>query len=195
MGDAKGSPRPWVRFKVTDQPDMIGDAKDGVVCRPPAPSCYTDKWEVDADLIVSSVNARDAAIALGDARSRLIAHVSHEIRTPLTSIIGLTSMLLDTDLAEEQREMVATTALASDRLLQLVNEILDFARGDAGHAVLREVDFSPAELLAEVSRIVRPAARTKDVEVGTSVGTGTPAVVHGDRDKLRTVLSTSPGTR
>lgn len=62
MGDAKGSPRPWVRFKVTDQPDMIGDAKDGVVCRPPAPSCYTDKWEVDADLIVSSVNARDAAI-------------------------------------------------------------------------------------------------------------------------------------
>lgn len=141
------------------------------------------------------LDARDAAIALGDARSRLIAHVSHEIRTPLTSIIGLTSMLLDTDLAEEQREMVATTALASDRLLQLVNEILDFARGDAGHAVLREVDFSPAELLAEVSRIVRPAARTKDVEVGTSVGTGTPAVVHGDRDKLRTVLSTSPGTR
>ena len=90
--------------------------------------------------------------------------------------------------------MVATTALASDRLLQLVNgSSTSPAVTPATPCCARWTSARRVACRGVAHRA--PAARTKDVEVGTSVGTGTPAVVHGDRDKLRTVLSTSPGTR
>jgi PAS domain S-box-containing protein len=131
---------------------------------------------------------RDAAIALAQAKADILANTSHEIRTPLTAILGLTDLVLDTDLTEDQRDMLLTARAAGDRLLSLVNDILTLSKAEAGGHVTESVPFSVVELVEECVALVATGARAKNLTVTTKVRPDTPATVLGDREKLRVVV-------
>lgn len=132
--------------------------------------------------------ARDSAIALAEAKSAVLANTSHEIRTPLTSVLGLADLLLDTELSDDQRDMVATMRTAGNRLLELVNDILTLARAESGRLAMDVVVFSPGELAAECAQIVSPQTSGSAVALHLSVDPATPARVQGDPEKIRGVL-------
>lgn len=132
--------------------------------------------------------ARDAAVALAQTKSELLANTSHEIRTPLTAILGLADILLDSPLDADQREVVVTARVAGDRLLSLVNDFLSFAKGEAEVLSLTDTVFSPLQLVEECSRIVAQQARDNGNEVTVTVQPSTPSAVQGDREKLRTAV-------
>ena len=132
--------------------------------------------------------ARDAAVALAQTKSDLLANTSHEIRTPLTAILGLADILLDSPLDDDQREVVHTARVAGDRLLSLVNDFLSFAKGEAEVLSLETTVFSPSQLVEECSRIVAQQARDNGNEVTITVRGSTPSAVLGDREKLRTAV-------
>ncbi len=131
---------------------------------------------------------RDAAIELTQAKSDFIANTSHEIRTPLTSIIAASELLADTEIDENQREIVEILNLAGERMLRIVDEVLTFARLETSHSEIDAVPFNPAELLEECARIVRPAAVVRDIEVRVKTQSGIPDVVVADREKLGSIL-------
>jgi PAS domain S-box-containing protein len=132
--------------------------------------------------------ARDSAIALAEAKSSVLANTSHEIRTPLTSVLGLAELLLDTDLSDDQRDMVSTMRAAGDRLLSLVNDILTLARSESGHLTMDVRVFSPAELVTDCIRVVSPQTSSTSVRLALHIDPSTPPLVRGDPEKLRGVL-------
>lgn len=132
--------------------------------------------------------ARDSAIALAEAKSSVLANTSHEIRTPLTSVLGLADLLLDTELNDDQRDMVVTMRTAGDRLLGLVNDVLTLARSESGRLTLDVEVFSPAELAHECLRVVAPQITGTQVDLVIDINSQTPTLVSGDREKLRGVL-------
>lgn len=140
--------------------------------------------ELERELTV----ARDAAVALAQTKSDLLANTSHEIRTPLTAILGLADILLDSTLDPDQREVVATARVAGERLLALVNDFLSFAKGEAQALSLDPTVFSPAQLVEECSRIVSQQAKDNGNEVTVTVDRSTPSAVRGDREKLRAAV-------
>ncbi|MEZ5114664.1 MAG: ATP-binding protein [Candidatus Nanopelagicales bacterium] len=131
---------------------------------------------------------RDAALVLARTKADILANTSHEIRTPLTAILGMTDLMLDTELTPEQQEMLGTARTAGERLLSLVNDILTLSKADAGAHVVESIPFSVVELVEECASLVAAGARAKHLDVVTKVRGGTPASVVGDREKLRAVV-------
>ncbi len=168
------------QFQVTAAPIVIDDLTHTLVSLDDVSARRRLEQELTA--------ARDAAVALAQTRSDLLANTSHEIRTPLTAILGLADILLDTDLDDEQREVVATARVAGDRLLSLVNDFLSFAKGEARPLELDRITFSPAQLVEECARIVAQQAQERGNDVAVTVLPSTPPAVVGDREKLRTVV-------
>ena len=133
--------------------------------------------------------ATRAAAAANDAKSLFLANMSHEIRTPLTAMVATAELLEDTELTEEQRDLVVRMVRSGARLRRLVDSILDFSAIEAGATRFHRTRFDPGELLAEASVEPRRAAALKGLELTLDLGPTLPRGMSGDRDRVFQVVT------
>lgn len=143
----------------------------------------------NAELFVDLVSAREDALAASKTKSAFLAGMSHEIRTPMNAIIGMADLLSETPLTGEQTEYIDIFRNAGENLLEIINDILDISKVEAGQLYLEETEFDLAELVENTAQILAIRAHQKNIEFNCGISPDVTTNLVGDPVRLRQIIT------
>ena len=166
----------WTATNLLDDPSVNGYVLNG--------SDVTEIRQSAADLVA----ARDAALLASRTKSQFVSTMSHEIRTPMNGVIGLTELLLETELDTNQHELASGVKVSAESLLVIINDILDFSKIEAGKLEIEESALDVASVLDAVGRILAGPSHQKGLELLVDIHPDVPAALLGDATRIQQVL-------